>query len=93
MVRKRKTGTLNKKTKAQGGTMSVGADSLMGSLDMSKLLDKETLEKGRVIKKQTNSNIQISDLIQAMASSEPCLFGNSSANLMPVVEVQYDPTK
>ena len=93
MVRKRKTGTLNKKTKAQGGTMSVGADSLMGSLDMSKLLDKETLEKGRVIKKQTNSNIQINDLIQAMASSEPCLFGNSSANLMPVVEVQYDPTK
>ena len=73
--------------------MSVGADSLMGSLDMSKLLDKETLEKGRVIKKQTNSNIQINDLIQVMASSEPCLFGNSSANLMPVAEVQYDPTK
>ena len=82
--------------------MSVGADSLMGHLDVSKLmghldvsklLDKETLEKGRIIKKEANSNIQINDLIQAMASSEPCLFGNSSANLMPVVEVQYDPTK
>ena len=73
--------------------MSVGADSLMGSLDMSKLLDKETLERGRVIKKTTNSNIQINDLIQAMTSSEPCLFGNSSANLMPVTETQFDPTK
>lgn len=29
-------------------------------------------------------NIQISDLIQAMATSEPCLFNNSSENLMPV---------
>ena len=28
--------------------MSVGADSLMGHLDMSKLLDKETLERSRV---------------------------------------------
>lgn len=73
--------------------MSVGADSLMATVDMSKLLDKETLERGRVIKKQTGSNIQINDLVQAMALSEPCLFGNSSANLMPVKEVQYDPTK
>lgn len=73
--------------------MSVGADSLMGHLDVFKLLDKETLEKGRLIKKATNSNIQINDLIQAMASSEPCLFGNSSANLMPVVETKFDPTK
>ena len=73
--------------------MSVGADSLMGSLDMSKLLDKETLEKGRVIRKQTGSNIQINDLVQSISLSEPCLFGNSSANLMPVKEVQYDPTK
>jgi len=64
--------------------MSVGADSLMGSIDMSKLLDKETLERGRVLRKQTNSNIQISSLVRAMAESEPCLFGNSSANLMPV---------
>jgi len=73
--------------------VSVGADSLMGHLDVSKLLDKETLEKGRVIKKETNSNIQINDLIQAMASSEPCLFGNSSANLMPVTETQFDLTE
>ena len=28
--------------------MSVGADSLMGHLNMNKLLDKETLEKGRI---------------------------------------------
>ena len=70
--------------------MSVGADSIMGSLDVSKLLDKETLERGRVIRKQTGSNIQISDLVQAMALSEPCLFGNSSANLMPVTCVNND---
>ena len=31
--------------------MSVGADSLMGSVDMFKLLNKETLEQGRVIRK------------------------------------------
>ena len=30
-------------------------------------------------------NIQIGDLIHAMAASEPCLFNNSSENLMPVV--------
>ena len=29
-------------------------------------------------------NIQIADLVKAMAISEPCLFNNSSANLMPV---------
>ena len=29
-------------------------------------------------------NIQIADLIKAMAASEPCLFHNSLANLMPV---------
>ena len=32
--------------------MSVGADSLMGSVDMFKLLNKETLEQGRVIRKK-----------------------------------------
>ena len=31
--------------------MSVGADSLMGSVNMFKLLNKETLEQGRVIRK------------------------------------------
>ena len=70
--------------------MSVGADSIMGSVDVAKLLNKETLERGRVIRKQTSSNIQISDLVQAMALSEPCLFGNSSANLMPVTHVNND---
>ena len=30
-------------------------------------------------------NIQIADLVKAMAVSEPCLFNNSSANLMPVI--------
>lgn len=70
--------------------MSVGADSIMGSVDVAKLLNKETLERGRVIRKQTRSNIQISDLVQAMALSEPCLFGNSSANLMPVTYINND---
>ena len=35
-------------------------------------------------------NIQITDLIKAMAFSEPCLFNNSSTNLMPVIV--KDPT-
>lgn len=69
--------------------MSIGADSLMAMVDMSKLLDKEALEKGRVLAKQSGTNIQITDLIQAMASSEPCLFANSSANLMPVTVKNY----
>jgi hypothetical protein len=30
-------------------------------------------------------NIQIADLVKAMVEAEPCLFGNSSANLMPVI--------
>ena len=64
--------------------MSVGADSLMGHLDISKLLDKETLERGRV--KQDGTNIQIKEVIKAMMDSEPCLFHNSEANLMTVSE-------
>ena len=64
--------------------MSVGADSLMGHLDISKLLDKETLERGRV--KQDGTNIQIKEVIKAIMDSEPCLFHNSEANLMPVSE-------
>jgi len=32
-----------------------------------------------------SENIQIADLVKAMASSEPCLFNNSAANLMPVI--------
>jgi hypothetical protein len=31
-------------------------------------------------------NIQVNSLIRAMIESEPCLFHNSSANLMPVTE-------
>lgn len=66
--------------------MSVGADSLMGHLDMSKLLDKETLERGRV--KRDGTNVQVKDLVKAMIDSEPCLFHNSSDNLVPVEEVK-----
>ena len=61
--------------------MSVGADSLMATVDMSKLLDKETLEKGRVIR---NHNLQISTVVDAIAQTEPELFGKSGAELMPV---------
>lgn len=64
--------------------MSVGADSLMGHLDISKLLDKETLERGRV--KRDGVNVQVKELIKAMMDSEPCLFHNSEDNLMPVSE-------
>ena len=46
--------------------MSIGADSLMGSISMSKLLDKETLEKGRV--KRDGVNVQIEEM---PASEEP----------------------
>lgn len=62
--------------------MSVGADSLMGHLDMKKLLDKEILERGRV--RKDGINVQLGDLVKAMIDSEPCLFNNSSDNLMPV---------
>ena len=34
-------------------------------------------------------NIQITDLIKAMTLSEPCLFNNSSTNLMPVKHVEW----
>ena len=64
--------------------MSVGADSLMGHLDISKLLDKETLERGRA--KQNGTNVQIKEIVKAMMDSEPCLFHNSEANLMTVSE-------
>ncbi len=36
------------------------------------------------------SNIQIADLIKAMALSEPCLFNNSAVNLMPVISKELD---
>lgn len=53
--------------------MSIDIHSLMAMVDMTKLLQKSD-----------STNIQISDLVHAMAVSEPCLFGNSTANLMPV---------
>jgi hypothetical protein len=64
--------------------MSVGADSLMGHLDMNKLLDQETLLRGRA--KRDGKNIQIKTLVDAMILSEPCLFNNSSDNLFPAKE-------
>ena len=42
-------------------------------------------------------NIQIADLVKAMALSEPCLFNNSATNLMPVtlkkLELSTEETK
>jgi len=31
-------------------------------------------------------NIQVRDMVKAMIESEPCLFNNSTENLMPVIE-------
>ena len=64
--------------------MSVGADSLMGHLDMSKLLNKETFEKGRAVVTMESRNLQISEVIDAIAQTEPELFGKGTATLMPV---------
>ncbi len=61
--------------------MSIGADSLMATVNMTKLLDKETLEAGRVIK---NHNLQISMVVDAIAQTEPELFGKGTATLMAV---------
>lgn len=38
--------------------MSIGADSLMATVDMNKLLNKETLEKGRVISNKDKIELQ-----------------------------------
>ena len=67
--------------------MSVGADSLMGHLDMSKLLNKETLERGRAVATMESRNLQISEVIDAIAQTEPELFGKGTATLMPVNHV------
>ena len=64
--------------------MSVGVDSLMGHLDMSKLLDKETLERGRAVPTMEPHNLQIGEVIDAIAQTEPELFGKGTATLMPV---------
>lgn len=52
--------------------MSIDAHALMSTVDMGKLIP------------EVSRNIQISEVIKAMASSEPCLFNNSNSNLMPV---------
>ena len=64
--------------------MSVGIDSLMGHLDMSKLLDKETLERGRAVATMESRNLQIGEVIDAIAQTEPELFGRGTATLMYV---------
>ena len=64
--------------------MSVGADSLMGHLDMSKLLNKETLERGRAVVTMESRNLQIGEVIDAIAQTEPELFGKGTATLMSV---------
>lgn len=58
--------------------MSLDVHALMSTVDMSKLL-----------RKSNNHNIQTKDLVRAMAMSEPCLFNNDKANLMPVTEAKF----
>ena len=44
-----------------------------------------------VLNPETKSkNLQIKDLVEAMMSSEPCLFHNSANNLMPVTETVFE---
>ena len=64
--------------------MTVGADSLMATVDMFKLLDKKTLEKGRVVVGTKPHNLQIGEVIDAIAQTEPELFGRGTATLMSV---------
>ena len=64
--------------------MSIGADSLMATVDMFKLLDKKTLEKGRVVVGMKPHNLQIGEVIDAIAQTEPELFGRGTATLMSV---------
>ena len=58
--------------------MSIDVHSLMATVNLDKL-----------IQKVDSKNLQVNDLINAMVESEPCLFGNSSVNLMPVIEAPY----
>ena len=60
----------------------IDAHALMSTIDMTNLL-----------KSRKSRNIQINDLIKAMAESEPCLFNNSEDNLMPVTETILDIAK
>ena len=52
--------------------MSIDVHALMSTIDMIKLIPEVSI------------NLQISEVIKAMGSSEPCLFNNSESNLMPV---------
>lgn len=54
--------------------MSIDVHALMSTVNMSNLIS------------EMSTNIQISEVIKAMASSEPCLFNNSEGNLMPVTD-------
>lgn len=47
--------------------MSIGIDSLMGSVNMSKLLDKDTLERGRVILYKDDVEKQNKEIVTAIA--------------------------
>jgi len=58
--------------------MSIDVHSLMATVNLDKL-----------IQKVDSKNIQVSGLINAMVESEPSLFGNTAADLMPVIEVPY----
>jgi len=49
-----------------------------------------TVDMGKLLKKSDSKNIQVNDLVKAMEQSEPCLFHNSSDNLMPVVEKSFN---
>ena len=55
--------------------MSVDAHAIMSTVDVTKILPKEN-----------GKNIQIKNVIEAMILSEPCLFNNSSDNLMNPTE-------
>ena len=55
--------------------MSVDAHAIMSTVDVTKILLKEN-----------GKNIQIKNIIEAMILSEPCLFNNSSDNLMKPTE-------
>lgn len=46
--------------------------------------------KKNTTKMDKSKNIQVADLVNAMAQSEPCLFNNSESNLMPVTIKKLD---
>jgi|GEM_PF-5423449 len=54
----------------------IDVQPLMSTMDMTKLIKN--------FKQNIPSNIQARDLVRFIQQSEPCLFNNSEANLMPV---------